>query len=116
MILVDRYLAGDDITILLELFFEGLGVDLLGNLSDEQVMVYEAVHVGTEQIALVGKRSALLAFKIEVAEFLGNLNKLVGIVNLDDSRVEGLAWVTTNLGHLLEVVTSGILNCLGEGS
>jgi len=116
VVLVDRNLAGDNITVLLEFVFKGLGVHVLGNLSDKQVLVHEAVHVGTEQIAWVGKRSAELAFKLEVSELLGNLNKFVGIVNLDDSGVEGLAGVTTNLRHVLEVITSGVLNCLSEGS
>jgi hypothetical protein len=51
VVLVDRNLAGDNITVLLEFVFKGLGVHVLGNLSDKQVLVHEAVHVGTEQIA-----------------------------------------------------------------
>lgn len=78
-------------------------------------MVLKAGHVGAEEVTLVREASAGLAIKVEVAELLGNLEEFVGVVDLDDSSVERLAGVTTNLGHVFQGVTSEVLDHLGEG-
>ena len=116
MVLVDGDLAGDDITVALEHALKAFGVDVFGDLSYEEVLLHEAGHVGAEEVSLVGEGSAGLAFELEVAELLGNLDELVGVVDLDHGSVEGLAGVTANLGHVLEVVASEVLDDLGKTS
>ena len=116
MVLVDGDLAGDDITVALEHVLKTFGVDILGDLSDEEVVVNETGHVGTEKVGLVGEGSAGLAFKREVSELLSNLDELVGVVDLDDGGVEGFVLFTTDLGHVLQVVASEVFDHLSEGS
>jgi hypothetical protein len=116
VVLINGDLAGDDITVALEHVLKTLGVHILGDLSDEEVVVNETGDVGTEEVGLVGKGSAGLAFKREVSELLGNLDELVGVVDLDDSGVEGFVLFTTDLGHVLQVVASEVFDNLSEGS
>lgn len=116
MVLINGDLAGDDITVALEHLLKTFGVDILGDLSDKEVVVNETGDVGTEKVGLVGKGSAGLAFKREVSELLGNLDELVGVVDLDDSGVEGFVLFTTDLGHVLQVVASEVFDHLSEGS
>lgn len=114
MVLVKGNLGGDDITILLEVLFEVLGLFSLGNLAHEQVLCVQTSDVGTEQFRVVGKGTAGLVFKGEEAQFGRDFVELLGIVNLDNSGVEGLAGVTANLGHVLKIVAGLLLDHLSE--
>ena len=116
MVLIYGDLARDDITVALEHVNKTFGVDNFGDISDVEILVSETGHVGTEEVVLLGKTSARLAFKIEVSELLGNLVELFGVVDLDDSGVKGFVLFTTDYGHMIQVVASEVLDHLSEGS
>jgi len=114
VVLVEGDLGGDDITVLLEVLFEVLGLLGLGNLAHEHVLGVQAGDVGTKQFRVVGEGTAGLVLKGEEAQLGRDFVELLGIVDLDHSGVEGLAGVAANLGHVLEVVAGLLLDHLSE--
>jgi hypothetical protein len=63
---------------------------------------------------LVRKTTAGMSFKIEVAQSTDNVLVLVRIVNLDESRVEGLVDFSSNLWHMLQLIAGLGLYDLGK--
>lgn len=114
VVLVQGNLGADNVTVFLEFLFKTLGLKLLGDLSDKDVLLVKAINIGTQQLRVVGQSTAWLALQSEEAQLLSNFVELVGVLNLDDSGVEGLAGVTTNLGHVLERVAGLVLDDLCE--
>jgi hypothetical protein len=113
MFLVEGDFAWDNASKMLEVIFKILGVFVFWNLSDEKVLRHELREVDSSEVCAVGESAAGLAFEFEVAEVLLDSLKLVGIVDSDYGRVEGLLEVAADLG-LLDFDAGLALNEGGE--
>lgn len=114
VVLVQGDLAGLDLAVFGEGLFEVLVDEVLGDFAHKNVLVGQSGDVGSEQVLLVGQCADGLSVELEVAQFLGHLLELVIVVDLDQSRVEGLVGVAPDLGHLLKVVAGDFFDGAGE--
>ncbi len=100
MFLIKRHLAGNNVSKLLEIFFQVLGFHLLVNISDKNVLLLQLGKIDSEHVFAVGESTAGLVLKVEVAEVLLDSFELVSVVKSDDSGVEGLVNISADLGLL----------------
>jgi len=114
VVLIDGDFGADDVAVGFKHLFEAFRVDFFGDLAHEQILRVEAGRVRAEQFGVVGEGTAWLALEGEEAELLCNFVELVGVLNLNDCSVEGLAGFTTHLGLVLQVVAGLVLDDLGE--
>ena len=87
---------------------------MLWNLAHKHVLLVKACHIGTQQFRVVWEGTAWLAFESEETKLLSDLVKLVWVLKFDHGSVEWLAWVTTDLWHMLEVVAGLLLDNFGK--
>lgn len=59
MLFIERNLAGDDASELLEVIFQVFGLHALVNLSDKDILLLQPRKIDSKQILAVGERTAL---------------------------------------------------------
>lgn len=60
MLFIERYLAGDDASELLEVIFQVFGLHVLANLSDKNILLLQLRKIDSKQVLAVGECTALL--------------------------------------------------------
>lgn len=112
VVAAERYLAGDDLTVLGESVFKVCGGFGLWDAADKHVVFGESLDIGAEELVLVGQGAAVLSVYVEVTQGLAYLIELGVVVNLDDGCVERLVEVTAHLGLALDVVAGLVFDDL----
>jgi len=114
VVVVKRDLARDNFTELGKFLLKGLTDDVLGDLADEDIVAGKAGYVRSEEFVGEGEGTAVLIVDLEVTEGIAHFLEFGVVSDLDDSGVEGLVEVATNLRHALDLVAGEILNDLGQ--
>jgi hypothetical protein len=113
VLFIERNLAGDYASELLEVILQVFGLHVLVNLSDKDILFLQLWKIDSKQVRAVGERTALFRLEEEVAEVLFDSFKLVWVVNSDDSGVEGFVDVSSDL-WLLYINATLLLDESGE--
>ena len=113
VLFIERNLAGDDASELLEVILQVFRLHVLVNLSDKDILFLQLWKIDSKQVRAVGERTALFRLEEEVAEVLFDSFKLVWVVNSDDSGVERLVDVSSDL-WLLDIDATLLLDESGK--
>jgi hypothetical protein len=113
VLFIERNLAGDDASELLEVILQVFGFHFLVNLSDKDILLLQLWKIDSKQVRAVRERTALFRLEVEVAEVLFDSFKLVWVVNSDDSGVERLVDVSSDL-WLLDINATLLLDESGK--
>lgn len=108
---VKRDLKTLDITILGEVFLKLLGVHVGRDLLNEEVVINESLRVGTEQLIVERKSSALASINLEVSENCTSFLELLRVRDLEDGGVERFVEISLDLRYTLKI-DSGFLKKL----
>ena len=100
VITVERNLERLDGTNLAEDLMQLLMSDILRDGTDEDVLREELLLVGTEELSIERKSTALLAVDLEVSHLLAGSLELLGVLDVDHGGVEGLGDVILDLRSL----------------
>jgi hypothetical protein len=100
VVTVEGDLQGLDGTNLAEDLVELLMGHILGDGADEHVLGEELLLVGTEELSVERQSTALLAIDLEVSHLLAGGLELIGILDVDHGRVEGLGNIILDLRSL----------------
>jgi hypothetical protein len=114
VVFIERHFAREDLAEFAENVLKFLTVTVLVNLAHEDVLTAKLGNVGTEELVGERKSAAGFALNVEVTESLGNFAEARLIVDLDDSLVERLVEVATDLRNTIKIVAGLFLDDLGE--